>query len=279
VFDSLPYRAFRWDRDRRILLGELVVNLANGQLQVELAPLFRDENTDLIAQHLAATRYSGLRYDYSPLYLEVWKEFRRVLNPQGISVIGDYSTDSPIQVGMNTKGRQPEFDLLFGQELAVARTPYVRDLTHHIDFELQQKLAAAAGFSEGSVIDPTEFEGGVSGDALGTAISLVCGGRKLLVTSGSKVAPGKAGQSADEATAELRSLADTTIGCQNVIRALARQPEAARVTEIFKRHGLRGGAFWAIYSDLANNDIRRFVELVLSEQPRVIEYAKRYTNG
>ena len=101
-------------------------------------------------------------------------------------------------------------------------------------------------------------------------------GRFILLGSRKNSGDDPPNASENSIAAELRALSNSTPGCRVVVGQLVEHPQAREVIEIFKKHGLRGGAFWCIYSDRADRDINTFVELVLSEDSASIESAKRH---
>lgn len=172
------------------------------------------------------------------------------------------------------------------EEKKTLHSPFKDDLTHLIDFQLQSALARASGFFETTVKSNLE-----EFDAFGsfmTAMECAVGGRLIIRATGTQIkvishpenpVARQTKPVAEFKTNDLYALGDNTPGCQNVLRALCQHPEdALKVIEIFKKHGLRNGAFWCIYSDLANRDIKKFIELVVSENKRAIEHGKYYSD-
>lgn len=264
VLDSLPYRVFLWDRESRHLTKELFVALDGDRLKMEVNPIKLESELTYLENYLSRINYTGDYYFFSPDYELFWKEINRVLTDGGRALVSDYSTLSPIFTHCAMDG-----DEALRHEKAAIHEPYTRDLTHFVDLRLQGYLAKRSGFSDVRIALMSEI------DVNGSPMDLVSG-RFIVLASRENLVENSSRSAGDSIAAELQALSNKTPGCRVVVGQLMEHPRAKEVIEIFKKHGLRDGAFWCIYSDRADRDIERFVRLVLSEDKAAIEIAKRF---
>jgi len=138
VLDTLPYRVFQTNK-RSVLVKEGYVVATKKGLQLEFYDLDRggstEENLKVVNDFLQRLSFRGSYYVFSEDYSVFWREIHRVLQPHGVALVSDYTTDAWL-AAQTVPGMEQE---------AVAH-PYRDDLTHLVDRKLQLELAGQAGF-------------------------------------------------------------------------------------------------------------------------------------
>ena len=132
VLDCQPPRIVEYDwKSRGEIKFEYSIKGDSG-LSVVRVPVFRDDKLIFFEEHLkGAEKYFG-EVAFSPDYWGYWEESRRVLKSGGFRASMDYHVGTPL----------PPIDNL---GLSARMNPYDADLTHMIDFELQEKIIKQMG--------------------------------------------------------------------------------------------------------------------------------------
>lgn len=255
VLDSLPYRIISIDRNGRPD-KEAFVRLNGNQMELVFLPLegIGDELAILtsIARATFAENPNAKYFRFSDQYLEFWQECYRVTSPEGIALVSDYTTS-------NFMTRFIENDL--GHEEQAIRAPYQRDLTHMVNFTIQEALAIYPGFKPSRDIVQINDDSEI--------LHQLVSGREVIVADKSQDA---------YSPTDLKRLYDGTPGAQSVIAMLLKRPptDGKDVVDFLKRNNLSGGALWIIYSDIANRDLDRFMKVIRNCTPKEMEWIKLY---
>ncbi len=141
VLDTLPFRVFHFHPSNGVT-REAFVHLRPEReqpLEIHYNLAETDQHTQAVERHLRGKRERY--YNYSPDYAAYWSESNRVLGPGGVRVSLDYPDAL-------TRRFVPKVDSTNTEAL---RKPYRVDLTHGIDFSMQQKIAEAHGFHNAAV--------------------------------------------------------------------------------------------------------------------------------
>ncbi len=157
VLDCMPFRIMKYD-GKQLQSEAFVIAREGAMLELKYDKVERDELASIFEMYLSKIDSKAGTVVFSNDYEAYWKESMRVLKPGGSRFSIDYVPIGKLNNDSITEKRAQY----------ILRVPYREDLTHLIDYRLQNAFAYAAGF--GKIV--------VSGLA-----SLLAGSGELFVSS------------------------------------------------------------------------------------------------
>lgn len=150
VLDCLPFRVFKFDPASGKIISEAFISLKDDKLELHFEAAEKDERMEHAQAYLRSRNYRRDYYCYCEDYFNYLTESSRVLKNGGLRISTDYNESVNF---LNA----PEDEPIAVEQLRKAiELPYMRDITHGVDFRDLYRLASLPHFMLRPGVKPME---------------------------------------------------------------------------------------------------------------------------